>query len=117
MKAVIEVGRKAAIFATVRGQLAAAGQGQAPDFRLGFESARSLFAELMPARMDLLDTLRRSGPSSVYALAKTAGRNYSNVHADVARLVELGLIERTDDEMVSVPFDAVEIRMALARAA
>jgi len=57
------------------------------------------------------------GPASVYALAKTAGRNYSNVHADVARLVELGLIERTDDGRVTVPFDAVEIRMALAQAA
>jgi len=39
------------------------------------------------------------------------------IHADVARLVELGLIERTDDDRVTVPFDAVEIRMALARAA
>ena len=50
-------------------------------------------------------------------LTKTAGRNDSNVHADVARLVEPGLIERTDDDMVTVPFDAVEIRMALAQAA
>lgn len=56
------------------------------------------------------------GPSSVYALAKTAERNYSNVHADISRLVELGLVERIDDETVTVPFDAVEIRMALAQA-
>lgn len=92
-------------------------RGRAPYYRLSFESARTLFAELTPARLDLLNTLRGMGPASVYALAKTAGRNYSNVHADVARLVELGLIERTDDGMVTVPFDAVEIRMALARAA
>jgi predicted transcriptional regulator len=58
---------------------------------------RSLFAELTPARVDLLDTLRRVGPCSVYALSKAAERNYSNVHADVARLEELGLIERTDE--------------------
>lgn len=38
-------------------------------------------------------------------------------HADVSRLIELGLIERTDDDMVTFPFDAIEIRMALARAA
>lgn len=50
-------------------------------------------------------------------LTRTAGRNYSNVHADVARLVEPGLIERTDDDKVTAPFDAVEIRTVLARAA
>ena len=50
-------------------------------------------------------------------LAKSAGRNCSSGHADVALLVEPGRIERTDDDMVTVPFDAVEIRMALAQAA
>ena len=88
-----------------------------PDYLLSFESARSLFAELTPARLDLLDTLRRVGPCSVYALAKAAERNYSNVHADVSRLEELGLIERSEDGSVSVPFEAVEIRFPLARVA
>ena len=53
-----------------------------------------LFSELTPARVDLLDTLRRVGPCSVYALAKAAERNDSNVHTDVTRLDEFGLIER-----------------------
>ena len=75
---------------TAAQQLANARQGQTPDFRLSFESARSLFAELTPARLDLLDTLRRVGPFSIYALAKAAERNYSNVHTDVSRLEELG---------------------------
>ena len=70
-----------------------------------------------PARPDLLNTLRGMGPVSVYALAKAAGRNYSNVHADIARLVDLGLVERTDDDTVLVPFDTVEIHMALAQVA
>ena len=55
-----------------------------------------LFAELTLARLELLDTLRRAGPCSVYGLAKTAERNYSNVHTGVARLEELGLSERGD---------------------
>lgn len=53
----------------------------------------------------------------MYALAKTTGRNYSNVHADIAKLMDLNLVERTDDESVYVPFEAIEIRMVLARAA
>jgi len=117
MKAVIEVSRKGSIFNTAREQIAGAKRGRTPDYHLSFESARMLFAELTPARLDLLNTLRGMGPSSVYALAKSAGRNYSNVHADIVRLVELGLAERIDDETVTVPFDAVEIRMSLAQAA
>ena len=117
MKAIIELSRKGAIFGAVAKQIAGARRGRATDFRLSFESARSLFAELTPARIDLLDTLRRAGACSVYALAKTAERNYSNVHADIAGLEQLGLVERTDDGSVSVPFEAVEIRFPLAQVA
>jgi predicted transcriptional regulator len=84
---------------------------------LSFESARTLFSELTPARVDLLGTLRRAGPCSVSALAKAAQRNYSNVHTDVTRLEELGLIERTKDGLVSVPYESVEIVLPLAQAA
>ena len=117
MKAIIEVARKGSIFSAVAAQLSGAAQGQAPDFRLSFESARSLFAELTPARLDLLDSLRRIGPCSVYSLAKAAQRNYSYVHSDVARLEELGLIEKAEDGAVSVPFESLEILFPLAQVA
>ena len=114
MKAIIEVARKGSAVQAARQQLAVARQGKTPDFRLSFESARSLFAELTPARLDLLDSLRKAGPCSIYALAKAAERNYSNVHTDVSRLEELGLIERSDKNTISVPYDAVEILLPLA---
>ena len=117
MKAIIELSRKGSIFGAVVQQVAGARRGRTPDYRLSFESARALFTELTPARLDLLDTLRRTGPCSVRALAKAAERNYSNVHTDVSRLEELGLIERAGDGMVSVPFEAVEIRFPLAQVA
>ena len=62
MKAIIEVARKGSIFATVTRQIAGSRDGRTPDFYLSFESARALFAELTPTRLDLLDTLRRIGP-------------------------------------------------------
>src|SRR3972149_5312691 len=117
MKAIIEVARKGSIFRTAAQQLANARQGQTPDFRLSFESARSLLAGLTPARLELLDTLRRVGPCSVYALAKAAERNYSNVHTDVSRLEELGLIERSEADAISVPFESVEILVPLPQVA
>jgi predicted transcriptional regulator len=117
MKAIVEVAKRGSAIRSARQQVAAATRGESPNFHLSFESARTLFSELTPARVDLLDTLRRVGPCSVYALAKAAERNYSNVHSDVARLEELGLVERTDEGMVSVPFDSVEILVPLAQVA
>ncbi len=117
MKAIVEVAPRNAIFQAARLQFAEATAGKAPDFRLSFESARILFANLTAARLDLLDTLSRVGPCSVYLLANSAGRNYSNVHTDVARMEELGLIERTPDGSITVPFEEIEIRFPLRRAA
>jgi len=87
------------------------------DYYIHFSSARQLLSHLTGSRMELLDRLRRTGPCSVYALAKSAGRNYSNVHRDVAALDGLGLVERNEDGRVLVPFDTVEIRLGLAAAA
>jgi predicted transcriptional regulator len=118
MKAIIELSRhKGSIFGAVKQQISNSQQGKSPDYYLGFESARALFSELTPARLDLLDTLSRIGTSSMYALAKNAKRNYSNVHTDVSRLLELGLIERAEDGMVYVPFEGIEIRLPLAQVA
>jgi len=114
MKAIIEVSRRNNIFDAVRADIAAGGN---EDFHLAFDSARLLFSELTPARLDLLDTLRKAGVCTVYALAKAAERNYSNVHTDVVRMVDLGLIERTADEKIFVPFDDVEVHFHLAAAA
>jgi predicted transcriptional regulator len=114
MKVIIEIAPRGNIFDAVQADIVSGGN---EDFHLTFESARLLFAELTPARLDLLDTLRKSGPCSVYALAKTADRNYSNVHTDVSRLSDLGLIERTTEDAVFVPFDDVEVHFHLANAA
>lgn len=117
MKAIIEVAKRGSAIRAARQQIREAAMEKAVHFRLSFESAKSLFSELTPARLDLLDTLSKAGACSIYALAKLAERNYSNVHTDVNRLTELGLIERTEEGQISVPFEAVEILMPLAKAA
>ncbi len=114
MKAIIDLAPRGTVFDTVAAQIAAADAGAEADYRLHFESARALFSQLTPARIELLDTLRQCGVSSVYALARAAGRNYSNIHSDIAALEKLGLVHRTENDAVHVPFDAVEIRLALA---
>lgn len=82
--------------------------------RLTFESLPQLLKELSPGRWVLLEALRTGGKMSVYALAKRLGRHYKNVHTDVARLIDLGLIEKAGDGKVLVPWDviAAELRFA-----
>jgi predicted transcriptional regulator len=123
MKAIIEVASNQDLHrrAVAAARALAAGKIEATDLRIGFESAAQVFAELTPERLRTLETLRRTpgvspdrlgGVQSIYALAKLLGRNYSNVHGDVQRLIALGLVER-DGEGVRVPFDALEIRVPL----
>lgn len=84
------------------------------DYQLNFATASQLFTEITPKRLELLDTLKRTGPQSVYRLAKTLGRNYSNVHTSVIALLELGLIAKDENDKVFVPWDDVEIHVSLS---
>ncbi len=99
MKAIIEIASNAELHrrAVTAARGVAEGNVEETDFHIGFESAAKVFADLTAERMRTLATLRRGGTQSVYALAKTLGRNYSNVHGDVQRLMALGLVERDGD--------------------
>ena len=85
--------------------LASGRAAPAPLAVLSFADLPLLMKALTPARWDLLKRLAKAGPLSVYALAKMLERDYKNVHTDVTRLVELGLLEKGDK--LRVPWDAI----------
>ena len=58
---------------------------------LAFESWDALARVMTGKRMELLHYVRRHKVTSVRALAKALGRDYSNVHADVQALSAAGL--------------------------
>ena len=68
---------------------------------------------LSPARWALLEALRGSGPVSIYELAKRLRRDYKNVHTDVTQLAALGVIARTSDNRVLVPWEVLRAEFAL----
>ena len=82
-------------------------EGRSPLHILSVGSLPLLLRILTPARWELLDRLREAGALSIYELAKRLGRDYKNVHTDVTRLVEIGLIEKAADGRVGVPWDVV----------
>jgi predicted transcriptional regulator len=63
-------------------------------------------------RMELLHYVRRHEITSVRALAKALGRDYSNVHADVQALTAAGLLDATDGG-VRADYDAIETKIAI----
>lgn len=95
-------------------QQAEKGAVPAAQLRLGFESLPTLLKNLTPARWTLLELLKRDGPLSINELAGRLARHYKNVHTDVTRLIELGLIERQADQKVAVMWDVVSAEMRLA---
>ena len=81
---------------------------------LHFENLEVLLKTLTPGRWSLLKKLHANGPMSIRALAKDLDRDYKNVHTDVRRLENIGLIGRNKDDCIIVPWDIVEARLLLA---
>ncbi len=79
---------------------------------LAFESWNALARVLTGKRMELLHYVHRHNVTSVRALAKALGRDYSNVHADVQALTAAGLLDATDGG-VQADYDEIETRIAI----
>lgn len=79
---------------------------------LAFENWDTLARVLTGKRMELLSYVRRNHVTSVRALAKALGRDYSNVHADVQALAKAGLLDTTS-KGVHADYDAIETRIAI----
>ena len=75
-------------------QAAQAGTAFEPVFSVGFQKMGQMLAVFTPKRLDLIVVLRSTGPSSVRALAQRVGRDYKNVHGDVATLQLLAVVRK-----------------------
>jgi predicted transcriptional regulator len=79
---------------------------------LACESWDALARVLTGKRMELLHHVRRHKVTSVRALAKALGRDYSNVHADVQALAAAGPLDLTDAG-VRADYDVIETKIAI----
>lgn len=80
---------------------------------LSFHDLPLLLKTLTPARWALLEALGKERAASVYELARRLGRDYKNVHTDVAVLARLGLVAK-DEDGVGVPWQAIRAELRLA---
>ena len=89
------------------------GRPVAPYFGISFGEVGQLLGTFTPRRWELIAALRQAGPLTVAALARQLGRNYKNVHSDVAQLIEWMAVERHDNGQVSVPWSQIVVDMKL----
>jgi len=82
-----------------------------------FASPAQLFSVLTPKRWDLVERLQTIGAHSLRGLARQLGRDVKRVHEDVAILLEWGLVERTADRKLIVPFAVIHADFDLRAAA
>ncbi|HEB78285.1 MAG TPA: hypothetical protein ENI90_07150 [Methylothermaceae bacterium] len=85
-----------------------------PKSEIWFTDLETLLKMLTPQRFRLLRQLRRSGPSSIRALARSLKRDYKNVHRDVSELLRLGLLEKDEAGRIHVPWDEIDAHFDLA---
>ena len=78
-----------------------------------FESPAALFRLLTPKRWELLETLQSAGACGVRELARLLERDVRRVHDDISTLLESGMVERTDDGKLVVPFAEIHADFVL----
>lgn len=96
-------------------QSARADQAVEPYCGIGFETMAQFGEVFTPKRWELVETLKASGPLSIYALAKRLSRHYRNVHRDVTALMDWMVIEKNAAGRVFVPWDEIDVRWPLIK--
>jgi predicted transcriptional regulator len=82
-------------------------------FGVGFAEVGQMLAVFTPKRWEVMTRLRETGPLTMAELARQLGRDYKNVHADVAALSEWLAVQRLDDGRVHVPWSEIVLDMKL----
>lgn len=83
---------------------------------LSFDSAEDVTSLLTPTRLALLRHVMEQSPESIRALADALDRNVSEVHGDLERFHEYGIVEYRDAGQAKqpyCPYDTIEIDVTL----
>ncbi len=89
------------IVANVEAAVAAAARNETFEARrtIGFENWTTFFRSMTPSRIAILEHVAAYDVASTLALSSALDRDHTTVHADVAELLTLGLIERDGDAL------------------
>jgi predicted transcriptional regulator len=101
----------------VKERARAAFGGKPQGSHISFASAELMWKTLAPPRWNIIETMTGAGPMSIREVARRVGRDVKAVHGDVKKLLENGVLDRTEDGKVVFPYDAVHVDFTITRAA
>jgi predicted transcriptional regulator len=96
---------------SVKERMRAAFHGQPQGCRYTFRSEQRLLETLNPNRWAIVKALTGAGPLGVRELARRVGRDVKGVHTDAQALVKCGLIDKTEDGKLLLPYDQVRVEL------
>ncbi len=85
---------------------------QVQETHVTFLDMQTMMDTLSPRRLELLRHVRQHESGSVRELAQSLGRDYKNVHQDVAVLESAGLLVR-DGRRLTTPWDELQANVSL----
>ena len=88
---------------------------QVQETHVTFLDVQTMLDTLSPRRLELLRHVRQHGAGNVRELAQTLGRDYKNVHQDVAVLESAGLLVR-EGRKLAAPWDELQANVSLMAA-
>lgn len=88
-----------------------------PLCEIGFETMAQFGKVFTPQRWELVEALKSLGPTTINVLAKRLARDETSVHEDVAVMMEWHVIEQDETSCVFVPWDEIQMRWPLLKAA
>ncbi|MDB2265098.1 hypothetical protein PM025_13220 [Halorubrum ezzemoulense] len=116
---VVTVNSSSEFHGDITDRIEALKRGDAVDFTptLSFTSYDDLMETLTPRVLDLIEAIRREEPASINETARVVDRDVKNVHEELSRLAQLGIIffeengqsKRPvvwfDELLINLPFD------------
>src|ERR1019366_4580226 len=81
--------------------------------RISFATPELLFRVLTAKRWELIRTMTGAGPLSIREAARRVDRDVKGVHGDVHALLSGGILQKTEDGLITFPFDAVHVDIIL----
>jgi predicted transcriptional regulator len=95
-------------FADVAQRARGAFKGKKQRPRISFATPELLFRLMTANRWRLIRTMAGAGPLALRELARRLDRDVKSVHGDVHALLNAGVLQRIDDQIV-FPYEAVRV--------
>jgi predicted transcriptional regulator len=91
-------------------------RGRKQRARISFATPELLWKVLTAKRWELLKIMAGQGPLTIREIARRVTRDVKAVHGDVHALIDAGVLDKTVNNQVVFPFDAIRVEFTLRAA-